>query len=410
MVRILRSLFLFFLFFNIDIAFTQSLRINEFSQGANNNKEWVELVVTAGATSVGPGNCSKMKINLSGWIIDDNNGDFSPPNHFTGTGIAGGFLRFKNVSPWIHLPVGSIVVIYNASDKDTISSFPADDILDLNGDCVFVVPSNNSTIEYCTNAPTAVNCTTRTNYINGTIFTGVNWSSIGLANAGDAIQIRNPSFNLVQGVVYGKSTSATGCTTTPDMVGNSLAPLISNLGMSGLSASFNGTVDADIFGAGNWVIQSHTLATPGSFNNTNNKNYIENVIRGGCSCKTILPNGITLKGEKRGNYVDLSWNLTEWYSFDVEKKTDKTDWHKITSIYNTQKFTDNFPSNINYYRIRSNDGKYSNTIVVKFATNLNKTTKYYTLMGQEILNPLRLPPNSIYIEIVEDKIYKKINQ
>lgn len=266
----------------------QTVRINEFSQGANNNKEWVELVVLS-SSPVNFTNCVLSFVNISGWILDDNNGDFSPTNHFTGTGIAGGHMRFKNQSPWTSIPVGSIVLIYNAADKDIVTPFPADDALDLNSDCVYVLPSNHSSLEYCTLSPLATNCTTRTNYGTCTYGTAGGWTTVGLANAGDAMQIRNPSYSLIHGVVYGKSTSVSGCTTTPDMVGTSLAPLITTVNMGGLSAAFNGSSDADYFNAGSWIVQSSTLATPGAFNNATNQNLIFNTFRGGCTCNRILP-------------------------------------------------------------------------------------------------------------------------
>lgn len=286
-MKAIKILFISILLCKVTIS-QQSIRINEFSQGSSGSKEWVELFVTS-TSPVGIGNCSSVRLNIAGWILDDNNGDFSPINHFTGTGIAGGHLRFKNASPWTSLPVGVLIVIYNSADKE--ATFPADDPLDLNGDCVYVVPSNHSSLEYCTTLPLVSNCTSRSNYgvCTYTNATATSWTAIGLANAGDAIQIRDPSFNLVHGLVYGKSTSASGCTTTPDMVGTALAPLISNLAMSGTSAAFSGTSDGDFFSAGGWTIQNASLSTPGRLNNANDSIYIRNSVRGGCTCLQVLP-------------------------------------------------------------------------------------------------------------------------
>lgn len=269
------------------IATGQYIRINEFSQGTSGAKEWVELVVSSNSP-VNNTNCILNKVSISGWILDDNNGDFSPSNHFTGSGIASGHIRFRNVAPWNNLPVGAIIVIYNAADRDV--SIPADDPFDwVNNDCVYIVPSNHSSIEYCTTLPIATNCTTRSDYAACSYVTTGNWNNVSLANAGDAIQIRNPSFNLIHGLVYGKSTSASGCTTTPDMVGNTSAPLISNLAMSLTAASFIGTTDADYFDATKWSIIPANTATPGAPNNAANQTYINNTLRGGCTCNRILP-------------------------------------------------------------------------------------------------------------------------
>ena len=163
----------------------QSIRINEFSQGANGSKEWVELLVTT-TSPIGLTNCSSIRLNIGGWILDDNNGDFSPLNHFTGTGIAQGHMRFKNQSPWNSLPAGSIIVIYNAADKDIVTNFPPDDPNDINGDCVYVVPSNHLSLEYCTTLPVANTCNSRNDYSVCTYTSLGSWLNIGLANAGDA--------------------------------------------------------------------------------------------------------------------------------------------------------------------------------------------------------------------------------
>ena len=265
----------------------QSIRINEFSQGASGAKEWVELVVSS-ATPITYSNCVMAKVNIAGWILDDNNGDFSPPNHFTGTGMATGHMRFKNTAPWNNLPVGAIVVIYNALDKDLI--LPADDPYDwINNDCVYIVPSNHVSLEYCTTLPIASSCILRTDYTTCTYVSTGTWANVGLANAGDAIQIRNPSFGLVHGLVYGRATSASGCTTTDPMVGNALAPIVSNTSMSVAAASFIGTTDADYFDATKWVLVAAGSATPGVPNNAANQTYITNTLRGGCTCNRVLP-------------------------------------------------------------------------------------------------------------------------
>jgi len=292
------------------ISLGQSIRINEFSQGVSGAKEWVELVVSS-ASSINNTNCVLAKVNIAGWILDDNNGDYSPINHFTGSGVATGHMRFKNEAPWNNLPVGAIIVIYNALDKDLI--LPADDPYDwVNNDCIYIVPSNHVSLEYCTTLPVASSCILRTDYTSCSYTSTGTWVNIGLANAGDAIQIRDPSFNLVHGLVYGRATSASGCTTTDPMIGNALAPIVSSTSMSAVAASFIGTTDADYFDATKWTIVAASLATPGAFNNSDNQTYIVNTLRGGCTCNRILPlnnvegNNITIVRDL--NKLELSIN------------------------------------------------------------------------------------------------------
>lgn len=66
------------------------LLINEFSNGPSGNKEYYEFIVA--------GKCGDV-IDVSGYIIDDNNGTFSNPSTYPGgSGIATGYLQLTNHS------------------------------------------------------------------------------------------------------------------------------------------------------------------------------------------------------------------------------------------------------------------------------------------------------------------------
>lgn len=93
-------------------ALSQSVIINEWSQGAGGYKEWVELLVVAGP------------VDLRGWDLGDN----SP-----------GDLVFSDVSLWQDIPAGTTLVIYNQSDPDNV--LPADD-LDTS-DCRLILPDGD---------------------------------------------------------------------------------------------------------------------------------------------------------------------------------------------------------------------------------------------------------------------------
>ena len=80
--------------------------VNEAFNGPSSQNEYIELVVK------GNGTCTP--VDLRGYIIDDNNGDFSNPNHgICGTGFSGGHIRFKYLARWAAVPPGSKIVIYN---------------------------------------------------------------------------------------------------------------------------------------------------------------------------------------------------------------------------------------------------------------------------------------------------------
>jgi cardiolipin synthase A/B len=86
--------------------------INEWSQGVEASKEWVELLVVNGP------------LDLRGWNL----GDKTP-----------GDLTFADHSLWGHMPTGVMIVVYNGADRDPL--LPPDDTG--LADCVVVVPHNN---------------------------------------------------------------------------------------------------------------------------------------------------------------------------------------------------------------------------------------------------------------------------
>ena len=112
--------------------------INEWSQGNGGSREWVELLVVTGPA------------DLRGWDL----GDSTP-----------GDLQFSNDAAWSALPAGTLVVIYNGSDPDTV--LPPDD--EDGSDCRLVVGHNN-----------------------GRFFTGT-WPAIANTTASDNPHLRDAS-------------------------------------------------------------------------------------------------------------------------------------------------------------------------------------------------------------------------
>src|SRR6478735_11611780 len=79
------------------------LIVNEFSQGDQSSREYIELLV------VGDRTCTDSTADLRGWIFDDQNGWY-------GTGsISTGHYRFANVTNWAAVPFGSIILFYNSA-------------------------------------------------------------------------------------------------------------------------------------------------------------------------------------------------------------------------------------------------------------------------------------------------------
>src|SRR5687768_14578818 len=96
------------------------LTINEFSNGENGNKEFVELLATH------CGECSEFetRVNISNWIIDDNNGIFtSNPAVASGNlGISAGHLKLTNDSLWTNFTNGNLLVLFNVADFDSTNT------------------------------------------------------------------------------------------------------------------------------------------------------------------------------------------------------------------------------------------------------------------------------------------------
>lgn len=195
----MRILFLLLLSFATFTSRAQ-LIINEFSQGQNGSKEYVELVV------VGTRHCNDSTADIRGWVVDDNNGWYGAG---PGQGIATGCMRFANDSNWAHVPYGSIILLYNSGDKNTSITQP-DDPTDANQDHVYIVPSFSTMLEKNGTSPTSPSSTTYVYPTTG-FAGGGNWDYIGLRNDGDAVLVASPS-DLTQAyhsISYGDVSSGT---------------------------------------------------------------------------------------------------------------------------------------------------------------------------------------------------------
>lgn len=163
--------------------FSQSIVLNEVSQGPSGNKEYVELLVIPGTSSY---NCSNYCLDLRNWILDDNNGYFSG-GPTSGVGIANGAVRFKNDPFWQCIPIGTLIVIYN--DLDPNASLPANDISISDGNCRLIIPVSSTLLEHETTSPTTITSTYPATGWNA----GGLWGPISMANGGDSFQIYSPS-------------------------------------------------------------------------------------------------------------------------------------------------------------------------------------------------------------------------
>ena len=257
-LSILVFIFILISFFSTS-SFSQSLIINEVSQGPSASKEYVELLVVPGTS---PYQCTNYCIDLRGWIIDDNNGYFSGGGG-AGLGIAAGAFRFSNNVLWSCVPVGTIIVIYN--DLDFITTMPSDDISTSDGNCRLIVPISSNLIEGQTSSPTNLD----SNYpANGWIAGGGPWTAIGMANGGDSFQIYNPA---------NQSTPTHGVSWLNNNVNNIIYFATS---ATNSVYYFANTVDNNPSNQANWFAGTCSAPdnqTPGAPNNAANAAYIQSL-------------------------------------------------------------------------------------------------------------------------------------
>lgn len=264
----------------IDNEIPEGLVINEFSQGST-SKEYIELVVTGT-----PGTT----IDLRGWIIDDNSGIFSA-GYGTQLGIAPGHIKFSDICTWEKVPVGSIILIYNDSDKN-VKITMLDDPTDANLDYTYVigVGASNTTCATMSNSNLyfSSDCVkpNNTSYDQYTppIYTNVDWNAMQLRNGGDALQVRSPSGGFFHGISYGSKGAGSDCSTCvlnqinhPDYaIYNTDALYFS--GTTIITMANMNTIDNDYRKLSNWSkttsVSPNVLETPGTWNSANNQAWI----------------------------------------------------------------------------------------------------------------------------------------
>jgi gliding motility-associated-like protein len=159
-------------------AFSQTLIMNEVSNGPAGNQEYVEFVVVDTVVAY---NCSATAppcIDIRGWIFDDNSG------YHGAAGIAAGAVRFSFDPLWACVPLGTIILIYN--DADLNPEIPAVDISMADGNCRISAPiSNTALFEKNATTPGAIACS----YPASGWTAGGIWSNTLLANPGDCARI-----------------------------------------------------------------------------------------------------------------------------------------------------------------------------------------------------------------------------
>ena len=352
---------------------SEGLIINEWSNGASGNQEYYEFVVA--------GQCGTL-VDIRGYILDDNNGTFTTPANYSGTasGIAPGHFRFANDPQWANIPVGSLILIYNAADPNP--SLPPDDPTDADNDSLYVIPHTHPLFESCTTMPGSGS--PDSTYTPCTYSSGGAWGPLSLRNSGDAIQVRSPNGAYYHGISYGGAEMSGGPHGLKLFTG-------SGTNMCGWFSS------GDFFDVANW--SSGTTGgneTPGLPNNASNYAWLVAMRDiSGVDCPiTVLPVELSLfDGNKTDNGNLLYWRTDSEYnskSFTLERSSDGKNWEEIntqSAAYNSNytinySFLDTrFQTKVNYYRLHQTDIDGTNKLYKKIVVIDNDIQKGKTLVG-----------------------------
>lgn len=234
------------------------LVLNEMSNGPFGTKEYVEFVVYG--DPINP----TAPVDISGWIIDDNNYPMS------GQGNAPGHIAFGDC--YTAVPPGSILVIYHADDRHP--ALPPDDINDTApADGVYIIPHNAECLNACITNPNISNplyCP-----CSDIDFIPQGWY-LNLRNSGDVFQLRDPCETVIQALSWG------GVLVTDEVVASPGHIDLGPEGQGGLFMQLTNQFSDNWFDPINYEnVPVSNLETPGTPNTPENAALIEQLAIGG---------------------------------------------------------------------------------------------------------------------------------
>ncbi len=196
------------------------LIVNEVSQGSQGAEEFIELIAAASNDAACTGADS---VDISNWIIDDNNGFFNDSAAFDGLGISQGHWRLTEDDIWTNFPVGSYLVLFNALDYDASITAFNNAAFDPNGiyqtdSVTYLAVGFSLAIEKNSSIPAADSLGGDATYCTSGSYSIANtWATNGLRNDcdGDGVQTRCPGCKIglgepsfFHGFSYGNLTQA----------------------------------------------------------------------------------------------------------------------------------------------------------------------------------------------------------
>ena len=168
------------------------------NRGQSDTQSFIELLV------LGNGVCGDY-FDISGYILDDNNGALIHGNELVTESNAGeiginkGYLTFNASNPiWKKIPNGSLIVIQASSN-----SVLMDDYEDSNHDYVYIVPADDANL-FSGHAGKWVEYKKTYDFGGGTVVTP-SMSLVAYGGNADGVQVRTPSGELSHAISCGES-------------------------------------------------------------------------------------------------------------------------------------------------------------------------------------------------------------
>jgi len=255
-------------------AHSQTLIINEVSNGPTGLQEYVEFVVVDVTATYDCTGSAPPCVDVRGWIYDDNSG------YHGASGIASGCARFTNDPLWSCVPVGTIILLYNGLDPNP--DIPADDVSLVDGNCVLSVSLENPQyFEFTETTPGDIVCSYPAT--GWGLDPSPEWANVAMANGGDCARLVDLNGCEVFSLCYGSAN---------------LNPMIY------FNSGGSGTDNNWFFGGGDPTVQANWSEgcagdisacgandqTPGAPNNAANATYIGQFNN---NCAPIPPIAVT---------------------------------------------------------------------------------------------------------------------
>lgn len=254
------------------------LVVTEISNGPTGDCEYVVMAV---ANCVNNNNADS--VNIQGWILDDNAGNFNAARTCQpGAGISQGHYRLAYDKMWSKVAVGSVIVLYNrdATCYTLPSTIDGPDAANIYWQPVGGTPASpyyNPHIERYDAAPSSSVCSYCSAEGANIYTSSSSWNStVGLEDIGDAFQVRcpgctgkssssdevRPTAAFYHGFGYGSGKISNPFQSIPASTTHLGGPVHNLPSGAGKKFYFTGTTTADLGNPLFWTMDNATAADP----------------------------------------------------------------------------------------------------------------------------------------------------